>query len=183
LRENNRIQVCVHKEVSITNQEQKADCYIKLTFDPCWELIQSIREFIERISYANIEKSSFASAAALTASELLENAVKFSSGDIVLLKVSYKNQPLHDAKVFITVENKAEKKHIKRLRSALTEIHKNSPKEAYLKKLKEVMKRSFNDPTSRLGLARINFEASAHCTLEVKKKNVSITAIIANKNI
>jgi hypothetical protein len=103
----------VYKEAIITNQGEKADCYIKLTFDPCWELIESIREFIEHISYANIEKKSFASAAALTASELLENAVKFSSGDIILLKVSYQVHPFHDAKVFITVENKTKKKNIK----------------------------------------------------------------------
>ncbi|MBN1698747.1 MAG: hypothetical protein JW881_14625 [Spirochaetales bacterium] len=146
-------------------------------------MIESIREFIEEISFKNSEKKSFAAAAALATSELLENAVKFSKGEEIGLTIVYILSPPRNGKVMITVDNVSDSKHIKTLRSLLAEIHKNTPQQAYLRKMKEITERDFHDSTSRLGLARIHYEAMADCSLKVNRNHVSITATIVNNNI
>lgn len=158
--------------------------YLKLIFSPDWELIEGIRQFIEDFTLTSLKKIGMAKASALTASELLDNAVKFSSGNRVSLEMVLSPGSENKEEVMITVENYAEMNNIQRLRSTLYEIAQTSPREAYLKKLKMAMERGMSNEISELGLARIQYEASAFCSLDVRDENfVSLSAKLLKKRI
>jgi hypothetical protein len=158
--------------------------YLKLIFSPDWELIEGIREFIEDFTLTSLKKAGLAKASALTASELLDNAVKFSSGNRVSLEVVLSPEQGKKEEVTITVENYADERNIQRLKSALHEIKQTSPREAYLKKLKLAMDRGMGNKVSELGLARIQYEACALCSLDVRDENfVSLSAKLLKKRM
>lgn len=158
--------------------------YLKLIFSPDWELIEGIREFIEDFTLTSLKKAGLAKASALTASELLDNAVKFSSGNRVSLEVVLSPGQGKKDEVTITVENYADERNIQRLKSTLYEIMQTSPREAYLKKLKLAMDRGMGNQVSELGLARIQYEASAFCSLDVRDENfVSLSAKLLKKRM
>jgi hypothetical protein len=168
----------IYKKVKNNNN------YLKLIFSPNWELIEGIRDFIENFTLTSLKKAGMAKASALTASELLDNAVKFSSGNRVSLEVVLFPEPGEKEEVTITVENYAEEKNIKKLTSTLSEINQSSPREAYLKRLKLAMDRGIEHNVSELGLARIQYEAGASCSLTVSDKNfVTLSATLLKKKI
>ena len=169
-----------------SNKNDSKDCndYLKLIFCPKWELIEGIREFIEDFAFTSIKNSDLAKATALTTSELLENAIKFSSGNRVNLEVKLSPEMGNKSGIHIIVENHAQKNNIQKLQSTLYEIKQTAPREAYLKRLKIAMDRGMKSTVSELGLARIQYEAYAHCSLDIRDENfVSLTAEIAKKRM
>jgi hypothetical protein len=164
------------------------DNYLKLVFSPRWELIEGIRVFLEDFAFSSIKNSDLAKATALTASELLENAVKFSSGKRVNLEVDlFSNSEPEEEKeqgIKVTVENFSRESNVQKLQKTLEEISKTSPREAYLNKLKLAMERGMKSTVSELGLARIQYEAYAHCSLTLGDDNfVSLSAQIMKDSI
>ncbi|MBN2442792.1 MAG: hypothetical protein JXJ04_15655 [Spirochaetales bacterium] len=158
--------------------------YLKLIFSPKWELIEGVREFLEDFAFTSIKNSSLAKATALTASELLENAVKFSAGERVQLEVDLFRSAEKEEGICVTVENFAHLTNIQKLQSTLKEITQISPREAYLARLKIAMERGMRSTISELGLARIQYEAYAHCSLQIRDNNyVSLSAKIMKNSI
>ncbi|MBN2532427.1 MAG: hypothetical protein JXB88_06020 [Spirochaetales bacterium] len=158
--------------------------YLKLIFSPDWGLIEGIRNFIEDFTLTSLKWAGLAKASALTASELLDNAVKFSSGNRVSLEVVLTPESGEKEEVTITVENYADEQNIKRLKTTLKEIKQTSPRDAYLMKLKIAMDRGMGHKVSELGLARIQYEACALCSLHIHDDNrVSLSAKLLKKRL
>ena len=107
----------------------------------------------------------------MAASELLENAVKYASEDEGYLKITIAKG---DSEVDVCVKNKAEPHNINILRRELALIQTGQPEQVYLKKMEDA---AMTEGQSRLGLARILFEAGAKLRLDVNDGEVSIHAI------
>jgi hypothetical protein len=97
----------------------------------------------------------------MSASELLENAVKFSNHDgirMMIKKDSKKNE------IVLVVFNYSAKKEAESLIERVETMNKEDPLQYYIAKMKESAIRE--DGKSCLGLARINYEGEAK--LDVK---------------
>ncbi len=107
-----------------------------------------------------IEKSNI-SKIAMSASELLENAVKFSNHDgirMMIKKYSDQNE------INLVVFNYSTKKDAQSLIERVGKMNEDDPLQYYITKMKESAVRE--DGKSCLGLARINYEGEAR--IEVK---------------
>ncbi len=108
----------------------------------------------------------------MSASELLENAVKYSANSETYMYVTVNHE---SSKVSVKVSNNASPEAIHSLKNVFDRINKGEPLEAYVSQMKEAATRS--DGKSQLGLVRIRYEAGAELSLEIQdNKRISITA-------
>ena len=146
--------------------------YLDLTFGPNWDYIPITRNYIENFLLINIDEKESINRIAMAASELLENAVKYSTKDGVRIIIN-KEDERKEIELFVL--NYADKtlalEHIKRIET----MNAAEPLQYYIEKMKESVIRK--DGKAGLGLARINHEANAKIsgkyhdstgTLEVK---------------
>src|SRR5262245_24851036 len=151
--------------------EKVATDYVELRFGPRWTYISSVRKFVANFFMIGLSDKERAERISMAASELLENAVKYASEDEGYLKITIAKG---DREVDVCVKNKAEPHHINTLRRELALIHAGQPEQVYLKKMEEA---AMTEGQSRLGLARIRYEAGAQLRLDVNDGEVSIHAI------
>ena len=151
--------------------EKVATDYVELRFGPRWTYISSVRKFVANFFMIGLADKERAECISMAASELLENAVKYASEDEGYLKITIAKG---EHEVDVCVKNKAEPHHINTLRRELALIHAGHPEQVYLKKMEEA---AMTEGQSRLGLARIRYEARAQLRLEVTDGEVSIHAI------
>jgi hypothetical protein len=151
--------------------EKVATDYVELRFGPRWTYISSVRKFVANFFMIGLADKERAECISMAASELLENAVKYASEDEGYLKITIAKG---EREVDVCVKNKAEPHHINTLRRELALIHAGHPEQVYLKKMEEA---AMTEGQSRLGLARIRYEARAQLRLEVNDSEVSIHAI------
>jgi len=151
--------------------EKVATDYVELRFVPRWTYIISVCKFVAIFFMIGLADKEHAECISMSASELLENAVKYASEDEGYLKITIAKG---EHEVDVCVKNKAEPHHINTLRRELALIHAGQPEQVYLKKMEEA---AMTEGQSRLGLARIRYEARAQLRLEVNDGEVSIHAI------
>ena len=151
--------------------EKVATDYVELRFGPRWTYISSVRKFVANFFMIGLADKERAECISMAASELLENAVKYASEDEGYLKITIAKG---EHEVDVCVKNKAEPHHINTLRRELALIHAGQPEQVYLRKMEEA---AMTEGQSRLGLARIRYEARAQLRLEVNDSEVSIHAI------
>lgn len=122
-----------------------------------WETISVIRSLIEHIFYKHTNSYDRTKLFAAAASELMENAYKYSYTKTGIIEIDYNPE----IKKFILKEiNIADIDHIKNLEKIIKMIHKEDPEEAY----KNMMLRAFEKHKhhiSELGLAKIRYECNA----------------------
>ena len=92
----------------------------------------------------------------MSASELLENAVKFSSKDGIRMMIKKLDK---EEQLILVVFNYTDKKAADHLIERVAEMNSHDPLQYYIEKMKESAVR--NDGKSGLGLARINYEGEA----------------------
>ena len=157
-----------------TIQEPIASDYVELRFGPRWTYISCVRRFVASFFMIGLSDKQRAEQISMAASELLENAVKYASEEEGYLKISIAKGA---NEVDVCVKNRAEAQHINTLRRELALIHAGEPERVYLRKMEEA---AMTEGQSRLGLARILFEAGAKLHLEVNDDGeVSIHAIFS----
>lgn len=140
----------------------KPDGYIELRFGPRWKYISPARIFIQNFISIAISDSAKADGIAMAASELLENAVKYSSGEDTHIIV----QAFPDTGIIsAAVTNQASEAAAKELQALYKKVMTGDPLEAYILQMRESATRS--DGKSQLGLARIRYETGANIKLEV----------------
>lgn len=145
--------------------------YVEMRFGPRWTYISCVRKFVASFFMIGLADKERAEQISMAASELLENAVKYASEDESYLKISIARQ---SNEVDVCVKNKAESQHINTLRRELALISAGQPEQIYLRKMEEA---AMTEGQSRLGLARILYEANARLRLDVNDGEVSIHAI------
>jgi hypothetical protein len=149
----------------------KPDGYIELNFGPRWKYISPARTFIQNFIALALSDQAKADGIAMAASELLENAVKYASGDDTAIVV----QAFPETKTIqVAVTNTATPEQAAELKKLYEKIMTGDPLEAYITQMRESATR--DDGKSQLGLARIRYEIGAAIDLKVTPDNhVTIT--------
>jgi hypothetical protein len=140
----------------LINYEPNTVGYLDITFGPKWDYIPLTKNYVENFLLINVIDKQNISKIAMSASELLENAVKFSSKDgirMMIRKLDKKNQ------VELIVFNHVVKKEAEKVGQLVDEMNKMEPLQYYIGKMKESVSRK--DGKAGLGLARINYEGEA----------------------
>lgn len=147
----------------MTGQDLHAkDEYIELKFGPKWKYISAARAFIQNFLGISIGDQEKADKLAMAASELLENAVKYSVNSETLMKVTVDSA---GRMVRVTVSNQAGHEQCGVLDSIFKEIMSKSPLEAYVDRMKAAATRE--DGKSQLGLVRIRYEVGPEMKLQI----------------
>jgi hypothetical protein len=144
---------------------------MELSFGPRWTYISCVRGFVAHFFAIGLEDKIHAERISLAVSELLENAVKYSSGPDTTVSASILEKT---NKVVARVENESTPEHIKELQGEIENICQKAPEEAYMAKLQEAANRT--DGKSQLGLARIRYETGAALTVSINGNRVHMEA-------
>ncbi|MBC7542317.1 MAG: hypothetical protein H7338_06265 [Candidatus Sericytochromatia bacterium] len=135
-----------------------------------WNLIASTRIFVQSFCSCSFSDEGLSDRVAMTAHELLENAVKYSDTPDRPVTCALL---LGDGTVGIRVSNHADPTHADVLRAQFAEVMDGDPLEVYLAK----MQASLGSDSSQLGLARIRYEGEARLALLFDQDVVTVEAI------
>jgi hypothetical protein len=147
----------------------KTDGYIELKFGPRWKYIAVVRSFIQNFLAVSLQNTTRADQVAMAASELLENAVKYASGEDIQIKMDVITQA---EKLRFSVSNSAAPDSVEALKASFAKISQGDPLEAYVAQMKEAATRQ--DGKSQLGLARIRYETGLAMSLKTDKTSVTV---------
>jgi len=145
----------------------KPEGYIELRFGPRWKYISAARAFIQNFLTISISDQVKVDKIAVAASELLENSVKYASGEET--GIGIKVYPSDDEEITVVVENSATPEAIELLKALFEKISQGNPLETYVNQMKEAALRK--DGMSQLGLARIRYETGAKMKLLIPEEN------------
>lgn len=143
--------------------------YIELRFGPRWKYIACARSFIQNFLAISIIDQAKADKIAMAASELLENAVKYASGEDTHISV---NVAPKTEKISVRVTNQANPASVETLKQIYAKINKGNALDAYVSQMKEAALRS--DGKSQLGLARIRYETGGELSMKIEGNTVNI---------
>lgn len=140
----------------LINYNSDSSEYLDMTFGPKWDYVSLTKAYIENFLLINLVDKAFISKIAMTASELLENSVKFSTRKGIRFKIK---ENKNDRTIEVIVYNYAEKEQAIELLKLLEEIEKRDPLKFYIQKMKESV--DLVEGESGLGLPRISYEGGA----------------------
>jgi hypothetical protein len=143
--------------------------YIELRFGPRWKYIACARSFIQNFLAISIVDQTKADKIAMAASELLENAVKYASGEDTHISVSVSPKT---EKISVRVTNMATPESIATLKNVYGKISLGNSLDAYVAQMKEAALRS--DGKSQLGLSRIRYETGGDLKIEIEGNVVKV---------
>ena len=153
-------------------QKKIGSDYMELSFGPQWTYISCVRSFVTNFFAIGLNDKVQAEKISLAISELLENAVKYSSGSDAYVRAEISEE---GSRVVVVVENIAKGEHIPILKEEIRKVCAGTPEEAYMSKLQEAATRT--DGKSQIGLARVRFETGAEITLEIDGNQVKVHAV------
>ncbi len=155
--------------MQISENGKIPDGYLEFIFGPRWTYISAVRKFLQQFLLVTLEHSKWADLISISASELLENAIKYASEDGTKVKIIY----LKEQK-FLTlyVENFSNEENISVLKKEVEKVMQGSAEKMYLNKMMEAAMRS--DGGSQLGFARIRYETDARIDIKVDKTLVRV---------
>jgi len=156
-------------------REEPSDDHVELCFAPRWTYISCVRKFLASFFLIGLSDKEQAEQISTAASELLENAVKYSSEDdsYTRVEISRGRNEVH-----LVVENPADPEQINVLRREFALVTAGEPEAVYLKRMEEAARAGTQ---SRLGLIRILYEAGASLRLEVHEREVKMHAVFPVK--
>ncbi len=146
--------------------------YIEMKFGPRWKYIAVVRSFIQNFLAVNASTLARADKIAMAVSELLENAVKYASGEETTVAVRLDRL---SKSLTVSVANEASPEAVKGLKDNWDIAMQGEPLEAYIKRMQEAAVRT--DSKSQLGLVRIRYETGADMKLDVQGNQVKITLV------
>ena len=152
--------------------------FLQIDIEPTWSAISNIRETLGEI--LSSVSSSIRDAVQITATELLENAMKYRSAknknENIKIEFNYDHENIE-----IKVSNKFENDDdFQRLIATVEKIkHVSNPKSLYEERLKEIYDND-DDKHNRLGLFRIIHECGFDLNCQQDK---SLISVIANKKV
>ena len=156
------------------NYEQGTHGYLDITFGPKWDYVPLTKNYVENFLLINLIDKENIGKIAISASELLENAVKYSSKDgirMIIRKILEKRTIELLVMNFTTIEMYSKVKDI------VDVMNSSDPMEYYIKKMKEAA--ISEEGESGLGLARINYECGAKISIGYSESD----AVIVVKSI
>ncbi|HEY9721205.1 MAG TPA: hypothetical protein V6D47_04280 [Oscillatoriaceae cyanobacterium] len=144
----------------------------EISFSPkWWSYVSSTRIMVSSFCNVALANEGIADKIAMTAQELLENAVKYSSDEQQNVSLRF---TIHDeSHISLEVSNHANPAHIAVLRDQHAEVNEGDPLMAYLQKMQRVAMDP-NSDASQLGLARIRYETGNDLELRIDGQTVTM---------
>ncbi|MBN2532767.1 MAG: hypothetical protein JXB88_07750 [Spirochaetales bacterium] len=136
--------------------QRNTNGYLDITFHPKWDYIAITRLYVENFLLINMADKENIHKVGTAASELLENANKFSIENGIRMIVKKSKV---DKIVLLSVFNKTTKENAEKLMKRIEEMDKWDSLDYYIYRMKESVKNK--KESSQLGLARINHEGQA----------------------
>lgn len=142
-----------------------------ISFSPkWWSYVSSTRIMVSSFCNVQLNNEEIADKIAMTAQELLENAVKYSaSGDD---NVSLEFLITEGERVVLMVRNRAKRESVETLKQQYAEVSEGDPLMAYLQKMQRIAMNP-DAEGSQLGLARIRYETG--CELQMRVDDDVVT--------
>lgn len=143
---------------------------IEMHFGPLWPYVSTIRVFAQNFFSIATGDRTKAEKISMSISELVENAVKFSTSGEAYLKISMGGD---SDSIWVVVKNETDEVQGQMLLDFLSFLNSLPPLDAYI----EMMRRSAASGRSQLGLARIRYEAGGQISASVDDRyHVTIQA-------
>lgn len=144
----------------------------EITFSPkWWSYVSSTRIMVSSFCNVALANEDIADKIAMTAQELLENAVKYSSNPEQNVALRF---TIHDEeRISLEVSNQASPESIATLKAQHSEVCEGDPLMAYLQKMQRIAMDP-NGEASQLGLARIRYETGNELMLRVEGDTVTM---------
>ncbi len=145
-----------------------------ISINPEWKYIRPIREFIRELLIIKYKNDENAYDASFVLSELLENAVKYSSKDAIFIECRF-----GDDATEITVVNRIGKADYGRLKRKLRSICAKTEREAFSGEFGD---RSFwEDRKGAIGLIMINERCSGKVKIDYEDMSVRMTCTVSGR--
>ena len=144
-----------------------------IAFSPkWWSYVSSTRIMVASFCNVHLADEEIADKIAMTAQELLENAVKYSANkeEDVSLRFTISED---DSLVGLEVTNNATPEAIAILRQQYAEVCEGDPLLAYLQKMQRIAMNPSAEG-SQLGLARIRYETGSDISMKVEGNRVTM---------
>lgn len=138
--------------------------YLKLKFSPEWDDIVIIRNFIISILTRKVTNSEGAYRIAIVASELMENACRFSTAGEACIELE---QDINKTHIEVRIKNITNEKSINEFIKIINLINSGTAGEAFKKMMIRVINND-DDTESQLGLARIRYEGRSEISYEIE---------------
>jgi hypothetical protein len=147
---------------------------LHLSFEPVWP---NVREIRQRVGKALVNcPSRLRSAAVMTSSELVENAIKYGERVPAAQTVKFELEATPDRVRIRVVNGSTNHLGVAELERRVQELRRTEDKEAlYLSRLEELLEDG-GDESGKLGIYRIGFEGGFDLQLEYMDHVVTVTA-------
>jgi anti-sigma regulatory factor (Ser/Thr protein kinase) len=151
----------------------KTDAHLELTFQPMWPNVRMIRQEVGNALEASAP--GLRSAAVMTASELVENAIKYGESVDGAKTVTFSLEATL-GRLCIRVVNGSTNSHgVAELGRRIEEVQTAPDKQAlYLSRLEQLLAHA--DDSGKLGIYRIGFEGGFDLACEYANNVVTVTA-------
>jgi anti-sigma regulatory factor (Ser/Thr protein kinase) len=147
--------------------------HLQLTLEPTWPSVREIRQQVGTALQDCPEQ--LRSAAIMTSSELVENAVKYGESVPAAKTVTFQLEATPEALSIRVVNGSTDARGVAELQRRVQEIRRCEDKQAlYLARLEELLPQA--EESGRLGIYRIGFEGGFDLQLEYTNHVVSVTA-------
>ncbi len=144
-----------------------------ISFSPkWWSYVSSTRIMVSSFCNVQLNNEEIADKIAMTAQELLENAVKYSASpeDNVSLEFLISE----GEKVTLMVRNRARLESVETLKQQYAEVSEGDPLMAYLQKMQRIAMNP-DAEGSQLGLARIRYETGCELMMRIDDDVVTMS--------
>lgn len=148
--------------------------HVTISCEPVWGYISCVRSFVAHFFSLGLQNTVEADKISLAVSELLENAIKYSSGPHIAVDLSIERGKTQGKEVAVLVKNTAEPRHITTLEKEIARVNAgDDPEKIYLDKMREAVEK----PTDSAGLGLIRVRLVSRTKLEClidKDKEVTV---------
>jgi hypothetical protein len=158
----------------MNSQGSHGAAHVSLSFSPNVSLVSTVRRFVVQFYERILGDAELTSRVALATHELLENAVRYASGNETRIHIAVSPWSNGSAQLSITTWNRADSDALARVEEIFREMRQNSdPAQHYLELMQETAQRAVG---SGLGLGRIRAEAEMELDYVVEDDWLRISA-------
>jgi hypothetical protein len=149
------------------------EAHLQLTFEPIWP---NVREIRHRVGSALADcPPQLRSAAIMTSSELVENAIKYGESVPAARTVTFLLEATPELLSIRVVNGSTNTQGVAELERRVQEVRRAEDKRAlYMTRLEELLADA--DETGKLGIYRIGFEGGFDLALDYMDQVVTVTA-------